>query len=221
MRSERLLFPPGATRHDWVLDAALAAGLGLLTVPPYGVRGFADRRRPPGCSVSALLMIGSLVLRRHSPLLALAGVTLAGLMQLVLSPDPMATLVAVPVVAYSVARWMPGRPARIVLVVGAIGVGARARSAGSLDDPSHPSIRDLIWLMLAWFVCMGLVVTPYAVGRRVRESSEAHLRPGRRRGGALPHDAHRAGAGQPGWPSRGPARRSPASCTTSSPTRCR
>ncbi|HEX5334477.1 MAG TPA: hypothetical protein VFW55_01265, partial [Propionicimonas sp.] len=114
MEANALLFPPGATRHDWVLDAALAAGLALLTVPPYGVRGFAA-----GTStwlfLSALLMVGSLILRRHSPLLALLGVTLAGLMQMVLTADPMATLVAVPVVSYSVARWVPGRPARIVL----------------------------------------------------------------------------------------------------------
>ena len=168
-----MLFPPGATRHDWVLDAALAAGLGLLTVPPYGVRGFAEAPST-GQFVSALLMIASLVLRRHSPLLALAGVTLAGLMQLVLSPDPMATLVAVPVVAYSVARWIPGRQARIVLVVGSIS-SVLGPLRWIVSTPGYLSVRDLTWLMLAWFVCMGLVVTPYAVGRRVLESSEAHL----------------------------------------------
>jgi signal transduction histidine kinase len=86
----------------------------------------------------------------------------------------MATLVAVPVVSYSVARWVPGRPARIVLAFGAIG-SVLGPIRWILLDVSHPSIRDLIWLMLAWFVCMGLVITPYAVGRRVRESTEAHL----------------------------------------------
>lgn len=174
-----LLFPPGATRHDWVLDAALAAGLGLLTVPPYGVR---DLPGAPaggqwvlalGPLVSAVLMIGSLVLRRHSPLLALAGVTLAGLMQLVFSSDPMATLVAVPVVAYSVARWVPGPMARVVLAIGAVS-SVLGPVRWILDDWSNPSLRQLIWLALAWFVCMGLVITPYAIGRRVRESSEAH-----------------------------------------------
>lgn len=167
-----LLFPPGATRHDWVLDAALAAGLGLLTVPPYGVRGFAEAPST-GQFVSAVLMVGSLVLRRHSPLLALAGVTFAGLLQLIFSSDPMATLVAVPVVSYSVARWIPGRPARIVLAIGAIG-SVLGPIRWIVDDPAYTSVRDLIWLMLAWFVCLGLVITPYAVGRRVRESGEAH-----------------------------------------------
>ena len=174
-----LLFPPGATRHDWVLDAALAAGLGLLTIPPYGVRGFApaptagEALSAIGPLFSAVLMIGSLVLRRHSPFLALAGVTAAGLLQLVFSDQPMATLVAVPVVAYTVARWIPGQPARIVVVVGAFGA-VLGPMRWILDDYGNPSLRQLIWLALAGFVCLGLVITPYAIGRRVRESGEAH-----------------------------------------------
>ncbi|MGC3995101.1 MAG: sensor histidine kinase [Propionicimonas sp.] len=174
-----LLFPPGATRHDWVLDAALAAGLGLLTVSPYGVVTLNSGPTPTQLMhavvplASALIMIGSLVLRRHSPFLALAGVTFAGLVQLVVSDQPMATLVAVPVVAYTVARWIPGQPARIVLVVGAIG-SLLGPIRWIIDDPSNPSLRQIIWLALAWFVCTGLVITPYAIGRRVRESSEAH-----------------------------------------------
>ncbi len=170
-----LLFPPGARRQDWALDAALAVGLGLLTVSPYGVRGFAPT---PSAGqwmplVSAVLMIGSLVLRRHSPLLALAGVTLAGLLQLIFTKDPMATLVAVPVVSYSVARWVPGQAARIVRVIGSIS-SVLGPIRWILDDFGNPSLRQLIWLARAWFVCMGLVVTPYAIGRRVRESGEAH-----------------------------------------------
>jgi signal transduction histidine kinase len=173
-----LLFPPGATRADWALDAALAAGLGLLTIPAYGVHGFATYPTGRflysiGPLLSAVLMIGSLVLRRHSPFLALAGVTVAGLMQLVFSNQPMATLVAVPVVAYSVARWIPGQPARIVVVIGAVG-SVLGPMRWILDDLSSPSLAQLIMLALAWFVCLGLVITPYAVGRRVRESSEAH-----------------------------------------------
>lgn len=172
MDGRDLLYPPGATRHDWVLDAALAAGLGLLTVPPYGVRGFAEAPSV-GQFIGAVVMVGSLVLRRHSPLLALAGVTFAGLLQLVFSEDPMATLVAVPVVAYSVARWVPGRPARLVLAIGSIG-SVLGPFRWIVRDFAYLSVKDAVWMMLAWFVCMGLVVTPYAVGRRVRESSEAH-----------------------------------------------
>ena len=172
MRGNDVWFPPGATRHDWVLDAALAAGLGLLTIPPYGVRGFAEAFTT-GQFASAVLMIGALVFRRHSPLLALAGVSVAALMQLVLSSTPMATLVAVPVVAYSVARWIPGRQARIALAIGSIGA-VLGPVRWIVEDPYYLSLRDLIWVVLAWFVCMWLVVTPYAVGRRVLESTQTH-----------------------------------------------
>lgn len=173
-----LIFPPGATRRDWVLDAALAAGLGLLTIPPYGVGGFssyssvADPLDTVGPLAAAILMVGSLVLRRHAPLLAFAGVSLAGLVQLEVSDQPMATLVAVPVVAYSVARWVPGHAARIVVAVGGIGAVV-GPMRWVLDDLGPPSLSQLITLALAWLVCMGLVITPYAVGRRVRESSVA------------------------------------------------
>ncbi len=193
-----LLFPPGATRHDWVLDAALAAGLGLLTVPPYGVRGFASYSTTGaflfavGPLLSAVLMIGSLVLRRHSPFLALAGVTLAGLLQLIVTDQPMATLVAVPVVAYSVARWIPGQPARLVVVIGSFG-SVLGPMRWVLDGLGDPSLRQIVTLGLAWFVCMGLVITPYAVGRRVRESSEAH-QDRVAVAEALPHRAARARA---------------------------
>jgi len=39
-----LLFPPGATRHDWVTDAALATGLALLTVPTSWTAGTVSPR---------------------------------------------------------------------------------------------------------------------------------------------------------------------------------
>ncbi|PFG18232.1 signal transduction histidine kinase [Propionicimonas paludicola] len=173
MHHADLLFPPGATRHDWVLDAMMAFGLGLLTIPPYSIRGISHLTA--GAQLfTAALMIGSLVLRRHSPLLALAGVTLAGLGQVVVSDTPMATLVAVPIVAYSVARWIPGHEARVTLAVGAIGA-VLGPLRWVVTDPSYLSVKDLVGLALYSFVCMALVVTPYAVGRRVRESSEAHL----------------------------------------------
>ena len=38
---KELLFPPGATSHDWVLDALLTVGMAAVTVPAYGMRGTA------------------------------------------------------------------------------------------------------------------------------------------------------------------------------------
>jgi signal transduction histidine kinase len=171
MQLRELLFPPGATRHDWVLDAALAALMGLLTILPYGFRGANDQSGALQF-VAAVLMVWPLVLRRHSPLLTLAAVSFAGLAQVVVSDTPMATLAVIPVVAYTVARWVPGREARLVVAIGAIG-SVIGPVRWIIDDPAYISLRSGVSLVLAWFVCIGLVITPYAIGRRVRESTEA------------------------------------------------
>jgi signal transduction histidine kinase len=171
MRVFELLFPPGATRHDWVLDAALAGGIGLLTLPAYGLRGISH----PTSSiqlVAAVLMVLPLVLRRHSPLLMLGGVTIAGLVQFAVSDQPMATLAVIPVVAYTVARWIPGREARLVVFVGIVG-SILGPIRWIISNPAYISVKTAGTLVLAWFVCMGLVITPYAIGRRARESTEA------------------------------------------------
>jgi len=171
---KELLFPPGATSHDWVLDALLTAGMAAVTVPAYGMRGTATGSGETVQVIAALLMVLPLVLRRHSPLLMLAGVTVAGLVQLVVSDTPMATLAAIPIVAYSVARWIPGRESRLVVAFGAIG-SVLGPLRWIVDDPAHVSVRDMLLIGLAWFVCIGLVITPYAIGRRVRESTEFDL----------------------------------------------
>jgi signal transduction histidine kinase len=170
---KELLFPSGATSHDWVLDALLTVGMAAVTVPAYGMRGTAGTGDTVQL-VAALLMVLPLVLRRHSPLLMLVGVTLAGLVQVVVSDTPMATLAVIPVVAYSVARWIPGRESRLVIAIGTIG-SVLGPVRWIVDDPAHVSVRDILLLGLAWFVCIGLVITPYAIGRRVRESSEFDL----------------------------------------------
>ncbi len=168
-----LLFPPGATRHDWVIDGAIASGLALMAMPAFLMGGL-TRGLLSAEGISALLMIAPVVLRRHSPLLMLAGVSTAGLLQLVLADWPMPSLVTIPVVAYSVARWIPGPPARIVLAVGAV-AAILGPTRWALGGITPLNLRALFLFILAWFVCMGLVVTPYAIGRRVRESTEAHL----------------------------------------------
>lgn len=172
MDVRELLFPPGATRHDWVLDAALAGGIGLLTIVPYGLRGLGE----PTTMVqfmAAVLMVVPLVLRRHSPLLMLALVTFAGLIQVIVSNAPMVTLAVIPIVSYTVARWIPGQEARLVVAVGVIG-SVLGPVRWLIDDPAYISLRTGVSLVLAWFVCLGLVITPYAIGRRVRESTEAN-----------------------------------------------
>ncbi len=171
MQLRELLFPPGATKQDWLLDAALAGGMGLLTILPYGLRGVGEVSNTWQL-IAAVLMVWPLVLRRHSPLLTMVAVSLAGLLQLVVSDTPMATLAVIPIVSYTVARWVPGSEARLVVAIGAIG-SVLGPLRWIIDDPAYISLKSGVWLVLAWFVCLGLVITPYAIGRRVRESTEA------------------------------------------------
>ncbi len=169
MTLRELLFPPGATRQDWAVDGALATALALLTIPTYWSTGSLST---PALA-SSILMVVPLVLRRHSPLITLAVVSGAALLQLFASPLPLPSLVAIPIVAYSVARWVPGYPARSVLVIGAVGA-VLGPLRWVVSDPTHLSLRQTVWFSLAWFVCLGLVITPYAIGRRAREETEAH-----------------------------------------------
>ena len=169
MDFHELLFPPGATRHDWALDAALATGLALLTVPPYWNSG----DQGTVVMLSSMLLVLPMVARRHSPLITLALVSVAALVQLVYATLPLPSLVVIPIISYTVARWIPGHLARVVVAVGAVGA-VLGPARWIITDLSRISLSQLVWFALAWFVCMGLVVTPYAIGRRVREESEAH-----------------------------------------------
>lgn len=174
MNARDLLFPPGATRHDWVLDGMLAGGMLLVTVLPYAT--FSAWNTVPRMLLLLVLsmMVLPLVLRRHSPLLMLAGCTLAGIAQVVVVNTFTTTLVVLPIVAYSVARWVPGPLARSVVVVGAFGAVIGPLRWSTAAQGFAISARGIVLFVLAAFVCLGLIITPYAIGRRVRESSAAH-----------------------------------------------
>lgn len=171
MELREVLFPPGATRHDWILDATMAGAIALLTLPPYVMRGLNEQVNVPQV-IAAVLMVLPVVLRRHSPILMLAGVTVAGILQLILASAPMATLAVVPMVAYTMARWIPGTEARWVVAIGGI-ASILGPVRWIIDDPAYISLKTLLSLVLAWSVCIGLVITPYAIGRRVREAVAA------------------------------------------------
>lgn len=171
MELREVLFPPGATRHDWILDATMAGAIALLTIPPYVMRGL-DQQLNMAQFIAAVLMVVPVVLRRHSPILMLVAVTIAGVMQLIVANAPMATLAVIPVVSYTMARWIPGTEARWVVAVGGI-AAVLGPVRWIIDDPAYISLKTLLSLVLAWSVCIGLVITPYAIGRRVREAVAA------------------------------------------------
>ncbi|MFV0451924.1 MAG: sensor histidine kinase [Propioniciclava sp.] len=166
MSTSETMFPRGATQRDWVADGILAATLAAISVIPYRPQAEGDASYVALVALSWGLVL-PLALRRHAPLVMLALVTLAGTLQLVIISQPTPSLVAVPIVAYSVARWVPGHASRSVVVVGIFAsvLGPMRWYGGSSGNPSID--------ILSWGACMGAVLTPYAVGRRTRELAEA------------------------------------------------
>lgn len=169
-----LLFPPGATRHDWVLDGMLTLAMLMVTVLPYAPYSYWNSIPRPLLLATLTMMVLPLVLRRHSPLLMLAGCTVAGIVQVVVVNTFTATLVVLPIVAYSVARWVQGPVARSVVVVGGLASIIGPLRWATAAEGLGISARGIVLFVLAAFVCLGLIVTPYAIGRRVRESTVAH-----------------------------------------------
>lgn len=166
MSTAETLFPPGATQRDWVTDGILAVSMALISITPYLVFSIYEPLYQV-VVVLSLAMCLPLALRRHAPLPMLALVTLAGLCQLVFLERPTISLIVVPIVAYSVARWVPGLIARSVVVVGAFAsvLGPMRWFSPYSGNPS----ADILF----WGACLGAVLTPYAIGRRTREVAES------------------------------------------------
>lgn len=166
MTTSDVLFPPGATQRDWVADAFLAVSLTLISIVVYLGFGFDRTSWMVFVALSAAMTL-PLALRRHAPLAMLALCTAAGAMHLVWFNGPTVSLVAVPIVAYSIARWVPGPLSRSVLVIGAFAsvLGPMRWFEGHNTNVS----ADILF----WGACFGAVLTPYAIGRRSREVAEA------------------------------------------------
>ncbi|MFT8395332.1 sensor histidine kinase [Propionibacterium sp.] len=129
--------------------------------------------RPVATTISSLGLTLPVVLRRRRPLMMLAIVSVAGLVQCAVVPGPTAALLAVPVVAYSVARGVDGTSSRLVLVCGLI--GAIMGPLRWLDSPhfsagnvSQGSLFGMLFIM-----CSTAVLVPYLIGRRLRENDIA------------------------------------------------
>jgi len=82
------------------------------------------------------------------------------------------SICAVPLASYSVARWVPGSRARVVLVFGLVGsVLGPTRWMRIVAGVEYAGPGRLVPYLLMVGICAGLVVTPYAIGRRIRESA--------------------------------------------------
>ena len=149
----------------WSLDLAVAGLLAVLTVVPLLLLDVAAQvpqhaLTPQALTIrSALLGLGlcaATVLRRRRPLVTLALTTLLCLLHLCLLPVPTPALLCVLLVAYSVARWVGGHRARLVLalaLVGAVAGPARwvdflAEYASGGGFPTTMFIHVLIYIVL-------------------------------------------------------------------------
>ncbi|OYO21374.1 sensor histidine kinase [Enemella dayhoffiae] len=167
---------PGGELADhprgWIGDLALTGFLLLTTVFPYflmityGFWGFAGWAQ----LLVGLTMVTPLALRSHFPLLLLGLVTLGGFFHVLLSDTPLPCLIVVPLVVYSVARWVDARQSRIALVI-----GGAASALGPISWYKQDTDWDVNVAVLAILVCLGMVLTPYVVGRRLRESEQAKI----------------------------------------------
>jgi signal transduction histidine kinase len=94
------------------------------------------------------------------------------LVQVFLVRTPTVGILVVPLASYTVARWVPGLRARSVVVLGAIGSVLGPLRWIVQQYGSNDAIVTVA-AILASGVCVGLVITPYAIGRRARDMSRA------------------------------------------------
>ena len=160
---------------DWRVDLVLAGVALLLGLLPYVILDHLfDRAQTNLAAATMTTFIAFLAIsvRRAFPMvfmLVAAGVLLV---QVALVPTPTVGVVVVPLAAYTVARWVPGPKARLVVVLGAVGaVVGPLRWIVVPFGFGEPVVT--VVAILASAVCVGLVITPYAVGRRARDMFNA------------------------------------------------
>lgn len=165
---------PGATLEDWVFDSTLA-GLGIvLALVPYLVAmalfdSGMSATHLQWAAITGVAMFATIIVRRHYPILMMILVAVFGVAQAFLVPRPTSSLVVVPFTAYTVARHVPGHRARWVVVLGAVGSVLGPYVWLAVYYPGADAIA--LATVLAALVCFGLVVTPYALGRRARDAA--------------------------------------------------
>ena len=157
-----------------VTDLLIAGALGVVLVVPYLLL-YAETASSvyAWATATGAVMVGSMALRRAHPWVMVALLFVGAVAQALTVPFPVASIVVVPFAIYSVARWVVGPSARLVLVPGAFGsILGPSQWLGFLAS-GYVASSGVPWVLYALAVtaCVGLVVTTYIVGRRVRESA--------------------------------------------------
>lgn len=150
----------------------LVGALGVFCAIPYLLTGLTYDPHIRYAVFTGEIMVLGLLFRRARANLMLTLVTLGGLGQLLLG-YPTFFLVTVPVAVYSYARWAAS--GRVVLIIGGLTSILGPTSWGGiirgiLDEPTRTTGAVVGWWVMLVLLCLGLVVTPYAFARRVREA---------------------------------------------------
>lgn len=166
----------GATQDDWRADVTLAGLAIMLGLLPYVILDYVfdtANTNLTAASITSAVAFLAIAVRRTYPLVFMTVAALALATQVFLVPTPTVGILVVPLASYTVARWVPGRRARIVVVLGAI--GAVLGPLRWIVEPYWSGKNPIVTVaaILASGVCVGLVITPYAIGRRSRDMARA------------------------------------------------
>ncbi len=158
--SRRPSLPPGAWASDIAVSLALLAVLVVIFPAEHHLTVAGN-----------FAMVASTAWRRKAPMFMLGVMTVGGLLVLATSHQMVPGVVVVPLAAYSVARWVPGRSSRWTLLIGGIAsVLAPLRWTGNFGPIVSGDTTRLVAIGVLTVMCAGSVVAPYAMGRRVLES---------------------------------------------------
>jgi signal transduction histidine kinase len=160
---------------DWQVDVVLAGLAIVFGLVPYVILDHLfDHAQTNLAAAAATSLIAFLAIsvRRTFPLMFMWIAAAALLIQVASVPTPAVGILVVPLAAYTVARWVPGLTARLVVILGA---------GGAVVAPLRWIVQPLgfgqpgatLAAILASGVCVSLVITPYAMGRRARDMANA------------------------------------------------
>ena len=149
--------------RTWAFDFALCTVVALFSVT-------LDLSMGTLTAVLSLLMVLPLMIRRQLPTIALVVGVVAALAQVSLLNTPTFSIVAIPILIYSLARWKGGQLTRAALFLGL---------AGSVVGPARwilsygfSSIGGVTGFGMTSLACAGIVAAAYTIGRRRREGFE-------------------------------------------------
>lgn len=157
-------------RWDMALIALLVVGTSFWGDLAHGGPGGRGQGHYLAAVVTSLAMTCPVFLHKRRPLVMLAVVSVAGLVQCVTVPGPTASLVAVPIVAYLVAKGVSGPGSRLVLLSGATGALLGPLRWTGPPELGVPNFSDWRMLVLLVAVCFSAVLVPYLIGRRLRDA---------------------------------------------------